>query len=150
MRTSGTPTFPSFGTAVIGQTEKALNAILERKLAGTAITEPQWVALTLTVVSGGALTGDLLVQRIAGVLKVDPAVARQRIAELVTADLVRTTPDGVFEPTAEGQAVWSQVRAGIDQITQRLWGDLPAEDLTTAGRVLTTVLTRANGLLAEV
>jgi hypothetical protein len=32
---------PAFGTQVIGQTEKALNAILERQLAGTGLTEPQ-------------------------------------------------------------------------------------------------------------
>jgi hypothetical protein len=44
---------PTFGTPVIGQTEKALNAILHRQLAGTSLTEPQWVTLTLTVVSGG-------------------------------------------------------------------------------------------------
>ncbi|NJP33551.1 MarR family winged helix-turn-helix transcriptional regulator [Micromonospora thermarum] len=146
--TSSTTSRPPFGTAVIGQTEKALNAILERQLAGTAITEPQWVALTLTVVSGGTLTGDLLVQRISDVLKVDPAVARQRVAELAAADLVRTTPDGVVEPTEDGRALWGRVRSGIDRITQRLWGDLPDADLTTAGRVLTTVLTRANALLA--
>jgi hypothetical protein len=29
------PTSPAFGTPVIGQTEKALNAILARQLAGT-------------------------------------------------------------------------------------------------------------------
>ena len=139
----------SFGTALIGQTEKALNAILERQLAGTAITEPQWVALTLTVVNDGAVGGGPLVQRIAGVLKVDPAVARQRLAELAAAGLVHTTPDGVVEATDEGRATWYGVRAGIDRIVERLWGDLPDADLATAGRVLSTVLVRAYDLLAE-
>jgi hypothetical protein len=45
-------TTPTFGAQVLGQTEKALNAILARQLAGTGLTEPQWVTLTLTVVSG--------------------------------------------------------------------------------------------------
>ena len=35
------------------------------------------------------------------------------------------------------------------QITQRLWGDLPVEDLATTGRVLSTVLARANAELAS-
>jgi hypothetical protein len=36
----------------------------------------------------------------------------------------------------------------VTEITQRLWGDLPAEDLAIAGRVLGTVLVRANAELA--
>ena len=34
-------TTPAFGTQLIGQTEKTLNAILDRQLAGTGVTEPQ-------------------------------------------------------------------------------------------------------------
>jgi hypothetical protein len=65
----------AFGTPVIGQTEKALNAILARQLAGTGLTEPQWVTLTLTVVSGGTLGRHELAGRVAGVLKVSEAEA---------------------------------------------------------------------------
>src|SRR5712691_11433766 len=83
------PTTPIFGTQVIGQTEKALNAILDRQLAGTGLTEPQWVTLTLTVVSGGAVDRDQLVSRVAGALKVGEAEARARIAELVAAQLLQ-------------------------------------------------------------
>lgn len=36
-----------FGPQLIGRTEKALNALLDRELSGTGLTEPQWVALTL-------------------------------------------------------------------------------------------------------
>lgn len=36
----------TFGTRLIGQTEKALNAILNRELEGTGVTEPQWVTLS--------------------------------------------------------------------------------------------------------
>ena len=39
---------PPFSTQVIGQAEKTLNAILQRQLAGTGLTEPQWITLTLT------------------------------------------------------------------------------------------------------
>jgi DNA-binding MarR family transcriptional regulator len=129
---------PALSTQVIGQTEKALNAILERQLAGTDITEPQWVALTLTVVSGG-LPADALVERVSSVLKIEQSAAGRRIAELVAANLVHTTPDGTTEATEHGKARWTHVRAAITQITERLWGDLPEQDLATAGRVLNTV-----------
>jgi hypothetical protein len=47
------------------------------------------------------------------------------------------------------QRLHGQIRAAVTQITQRLWGDVPAEDLATAGRVLGTVLARANAELAS-
>jgi hypothetical protein len=142
------PAVPGFGTHVVGRTEKALNALLDRQLAGTGITEPQWVTLTLTVL-GGRLPLETLVERVSGTLKVDLWTARDRIAELRSASLVRTTPDGAVEPTEHGEAQWRRIRAAVGEITERLWGDLPAADLATAGRVLATILTRANTLLAE-
>jgi hypothetical protein len=42
-----------------------------------------------------------------------------------------------------------RISAAIAQITQRLWGDLPAEDLATAGRVLAIITERANAKLAH-
>jgi hypothetical protein len=47
------PDYPSLSTQVIGQTEKTLGAILDRQLAGTGLTEPQWVTLVVTVASDG-------------------------------------------------------------------------------------------------
>jgi hypothetical protein len=35
----------------------------------------------------------------------------------------------------------------VGEVTARLWGDLPEADLATAGRVLGTVLDRANAAL---
>jgi hypothetical protein len=49
--------------------------------------------------------------------------------------------------TELGQASYGQVRRAIDALTARLF-DLPAEDLATAGRVLSIVTTRANAELA--
>jgi hypothetical protein len=34
-----------FGSQLIGQTEKALVALLRRSLEGTGLSEPQWVTL---------------------------------------------------------------------------------------------------------
>ena len=41
-----------------------------------------------------------------------------------------------------------RISTAIAQITQRLWGDLPAEDLATAGRVLAIITERASAQLA--
>ncbi|MET8862749.1 MarR family winged helix-turn-helix transcriptional regulator [Nonomuraea sp. NPDC004580] len=138
----------AFSAQVLGQTEKALNAILDRLLAGTGITEPQWVTLTLTVVSEGTLSADALAERVAHSLKVDQATVHRLLAELAAAGLVHTTTDGIVEPTEHGRTEWTRVRAAITDLTGRLWGDLPPEDLATAGRVLDTVLSRANTLLS--
>ncbi|MGI5171125.1 MarR family winged helix-turn-helix transcriptional regulator [Spirillospora sp. CA-253888] len=148
MTTTAHPAPLPFGTQVIGQTEKALNAILQRLLAGTDITEPQWMALTLTVAGGEPLSGDALAERVAGALKVDRAMAHERIAELAAANLLRTTPDGTVVATEQGRTQWTQVRAAITQLIQELWGDLPEEELAIAGRVLNTVLARANTRLS--
>jgi hypothetical protein len=142
-------TTPTFGTPVIGQTEKALNAILKRQLAGTGLTERQWV--TLTVASGGTIDLDHLIGRMAGVLKVSEAEAQAHITELVAARLLQD-PDGDRLPvklTDAGQQLQGQIRTAVTHVTQRLWGDLPAEDLATAARVLSIVLARANAELAS-
>lgn len=123
---------------------------LDRQLAGTGLTEPQWVTLTLTVASGGTVDRDQLIGRVAGVLKVSQAEAQAHITELAAAQLLQA-PDGEGSPvklTDAGQQLYGQIRTAVTQITQRLWGDVPAEDLATAGRVLSTVLARANAELA--
>jgi hypothetical protein len=142
---------PPFGTQIIGLTEKALNAILDRLLDSTNLTEPQWVTLTLTVMSGGTVDRDELISRVAGALKVTDAEATARVAELAAAQLV-DVPDDPASPvqvTDTGRQLQSRIRTEVGEITQRLWGDLPAEDLVTAGRVLSTVLDRANDELAR-
>jgi hypothetical protein len=50
--------------------------------------------------------------------------------------------------TDSGQLLHSQIRAAVIPITERMWSDLPAEDLATTDRVLSTVLERANAELA--
>jgi DNA-binding MarR family transcriptional regulator len=141
---------PTFGTPILGQTEKALNAILGRQLAGTGLTEPQWVILTMTAAGGGPVDAGELARQVAGVLKVGQAEAQARIAELAAAQLLHAV-DGDGTPvtlTDTGRRVHGEIRSAVTQITHRLWGDLPEEDLATAGRVLSTVLARANTELA--
>jgi hypothetical protein len=46
--------------------------------------------------------------------------------------------------TEAGAQLFAIIRAAVNEITERLWGDLPASDLETTGRTLTTILARAN------
>src|SRR6478609_5823315 len=93
--TSPTPT--AFGTQLLGQTENALNAILARQLAGTGLTEPQWVTLSIPL---------------AGALKLPDDQARSRITELAAADLV-DLPKAAGSPvtlSAAGQSLHREIR----------------------------------------
>ena len=137
-----------FGTQLIGQTEKALNAILGRQLAGTGLGEPHWVALTLTVLSNGPIARDELIGRVAGTLRCADQRASVFAADLTTMGLLQATATGQVETSEAGRAQWHAIRDGINRIIERLWGDLPADELAMAGRVLSTVLERANAELA--
>jgi DNA-binding MarR family transcriptional regulator len=143
-------TTPTFGTPLIGQTEKALNAILDRQLAGTGMTEPQWVTLTLTVAGGGSADRGQLIGRVVAAVKVRDAEAERLITDLAAAQLLQASDGNALrvEITDSGRQLHGRIRAQVSEITEHLWGDLPAEDLATAGRVLSTVLARANAELA--
>jgi hypothetical protein len=135
---------------IIGQAEKTLNAILFRLLAGPGLTEAQWITLTLTA-AGGATGRGQLVAQVAHGLKVGEAQAREHLASLAAARLVADPGDDA-EPvrlTAAGTEVFGQIRAAVTEVTQRLWDDLPAQDLATAGRVLSIITERADAELAR-
>ena len=50
--------------------------------------------------------------------------------------------------TDRGRALHDRLLAETQAVTERLWGDLPGDDLAVAGRVLSTVLARANAEFA--
>jgi DNA-binding MarR family transcriptional regulator len=101
--------------------------------------------------SSGGLGHGQVADQVANALKVSRAEAQAHIAELASAHLL-SMPDGdhaTVRLTDSGERLYTQTRAATTQVTQRLWGDLPTQDLATAGRVLSTVLARANTELAE-
>ena len=77
-----------FSPQVLGQTEKALNAILDRQLADSGVTEPQWVTLVLSVTGGGSIDHEQLVTRVSDALKVDEDTAEVQISGLAAAHLL--------------------------------------------------------------
>jgi len=135
---------------IIGQAEKTLNAILYRLLAGPGLTEAQWITLTLIVAGGESTSRDQLAAQVAHALKVSAAQAQEDLASLTAAQLVQDSGDdaGPVRLTAAGTQVFGQVRSAVTDVIQRLWGDLPASDLATAGRVLSIITERANAELA--
>ncbi|MBV9450622.1 MAG: hypothetical protein JO345_32505 [Streptosporangiaceae bacterium] len=142
--------YPSFSARVIGQTEKTLNAILDRQLAGTGLTEPQWVILTLAVTGGGTFERDAFVREVAGALKISEAQAQASIDDLIVAQLLRAHGESAtLIVTDAARQLHSRIRTVVTEITERLWGDLPAEDLATAGRVLSIITERANAELGR-
>ncbi|MBV9384615.1 MAG: hypothetical protein JO242_28640 [Streptosporangiaceae bacterium] len=144
------PEYPSLSPQVIGQAEKTLNAFLDRLLAGTGLTEPLWVTLALTAATG-PIDHDELVGRVAGAVAVTRAEAQARVAALAAAGLLQVA-DGegaLVKLTDAGHQTHGQVRARVAEITKRLWGDLPAEDLATAGHVLSIVAERGRAELAR-
>ena len=144
-------TTPTFSTQLIGRTEKTLNAILDRLLGGTGLTEPQWVTLSIAVMSGGTIDVAAFVNRVSDALRINGAEARARIDELAAAQLFEISDvDGsTVRVTDAGRQLHARIRSVVVEITDRMWGDLPAEDLAAAGRVLTIVLERANAELAR-
>jgi DNA-binding MarR family transcriptional regulator len=133
-----------FGTQLIGQTEKTMNAILDRLLAGR-VSEPEWVALVLIAGSGGSADRAQVTARAAHALKQDQEAAAARIGQLAEKGLVRSGPEpgSRVALTEAGQRLMAGMRTQVAEVTGRLWGDLPAADLDVAGRVLRTVLARA-------
>jgi hypothetical protein len=139
----------TFTPQILGETEKALNAILSRQLAATGLTEHQWIALRLSVTGGGDVAREQLVRRLAGALKGPAADARSRVDELVSQGLLASGGEPArITVTDAGNRLHGQIRAGVNEITQRLWGDLPSADLDTTGRTLATILQRANASFA--
>ncbi len=126
-----------FGPQLIGQTEKALNALLRRFLDGSDVSEPQWVTLRLA----GQLDA-------ADAVELASAVADRAFfddaAELVAALTRRGLLIG-GRPSEAGRELMARVQAKIDsgEQTPSIWDDLDAGDVAATSRVLNEVLERA-------
>jgi DNA-binding MarR family transcriptional regulator len=132
----------------IGQAALATRAVLNVLLAESGTTFPQSVALTLVANAPSAAEQDGLVQQLSHGLKIDRSTALATIDELVAEDLVARSGDPVgLTLTPSGEGRHRAIRHGIDQITERLYGDLPRDDLATAHRILAVVTERANAEL---
>ena len=138
---------PTFTPRLIGETEKTLNAILDRHLSGAGLTEQHWITLTLAVMSGGPIDRDELVKKVSEGAKFSEDDVRARVSELIARELLDDSDSPEVTVTDAGRKVHARIRGANNELTERLWGDLSASDLATAAAVLATVLERANAEL---
>jgi DNA-binding MarR family transcriptional regulator len=140
---------PTLTPQLIGQTEKTLNAILDRRLAESGLTEPQWVALTLAVMGKGEIGRDQLAAQVSAAAKFSTRDVQAYITELADAGLLEVSDRDRVTVSEKGTALHARIRAANVELTGRLWGDLAADELGTAARVLEIVLERANAELGH-
>jgi hypothetical protein len=127
-----------FGPRLIGETEKTLNALLRRFLAGTGLTEPQWVTLRLAdLLDGGA---DGLAAAVAD--RAQFPEAADLVSELTRRGLL---DDGRL--TFAGRELTTKIQETIVTETASVCDNLPADDVAAATRVLNEVVTRARVVL---
>jgi DNA-binding MarR family transcriptional regulator len=113
------------------------------------VTEPQWVTLSLLAIGGGTMPTRELLAQARNALKLGDAGAAALVFELDRAQLVRSDDDdSAVTLTDAGRELHARLRARVGEITQRLWGEIPEDDLQVAGRVLAQILEHADAELA--
>jgi hypothetical protein len=136
-------------TQFIGRTERTLRALMDQVLAGTGGTFHQWVALNFTAVNGESIDRGQLIAGLANAPQTDDTAAEATIAEMVDERLLLTASGSVVALSDAGRERYARIRAAIDQTTAPLFADIPADDLATARRVLTTISERADTQIAR-
>ncbi|MFI1479764.1 MarR family winged helix-turn-helix transcriptional regulator [Streptomyces sp. NPDC020747] len=149
--TTATPTTPIVNGRVIALAHYAGRAVLERVLTRTGNTFNQSVTLRVVAIADTPIERDEVAADVSGSLKIEESAVRTTIDELVAAKLVEEVPsDGSgLRLTPVGRELFERVTAETGEISARIYADIPAEDLATAGRVLTLVTERANAELAR-
>ncbi|WP_457027978.1 MarR family transcriptional regulator [Kitasatospora sp. P5_F3] len=138
---------PVADARALGLAHYAARGVLEFVLAKHGATFQGQVVLRAAVTADAPPTPDELVAQVRGALKADPADIRATLDELLAKQLL--VEDGAhLHPTEAGRELLAALGAETAPITARVWGDIPAEDLAAAGRVLALVTERANAELA--
>jgi DNA-binding MarR family transcriptional regulator len=135
---------------MIGEAENAHRALLERVLADTGRAYYDWVTLAL-VAAETNVERTKLSDTMTRALKIDAATTKDVIAQLTAAGLLEIVGehDAHLRLTDAGTELHGQIRAAIDTVMARLYGEIPTSDLATAGRVLAQVTLRANDELCK-
>ncbi len=137
-------TAPTLNGQVIGQAAIATRAVLDGLLAETGVAFNDWVAVNLLGTTG-ELAPVALVQQLATGLRIDEASARSVVASVRRGGLLEGT--STLTLTGSGSVHFARITAGIAAVTERLYGDIPVDDLVVARRVLETVTSRARAEL---
>ena len=132
----------------IGQAQRAIGALLGRKLDAAGLPFSDWVVL-LTLDTAGPLAADDLVGRQADGLNEPESEARATVDRMLGSGMLAPEGDRLA-PTAAAESVFRPICDGVSQLTVELYGDLPREDLVATRRTLAEVTRRANAKLAEI
>jgi hypothetical protein len=124
----------AFGPQLLGQTEKTLQALLERVLDGTCLNERLWVTLRLADQPDDMALRERVADR-----------ARFDDADVLVTELEREGLVADEAPTAEGHAMLETVLARSAAVSGPIWDDI--DDADAAARALTVVLARARAAL---
>ena len=143
-----TTTTPPVNGQVIGLAHYASRAVLETLLARTGTTFNQSVALRVVSDQGGTVERARLVARLTGALKIEESAARRTVDEMTSLGLLAEPTADDVSLTEHGAELFERIRTDGNEIAARLYAGIPAEDLATAGRVLTLVTERADAELA--
>ncbi|GAA1167135.1 hypothetical protein F4556_001199 [Kitasatospora gansuensis] len=147
MTSTAAITAPVADSRALGLAHYAARGLLEQVLARHGSTFQQQVTLRAAVTAVTPLTRDELASQVQGALKADPADIRTTLDELLAKHLL-VAGGTHLHPTDAGRDLLAILAAETAPITARVWGDIPAEDLAAAGRVLALVTERANAELA--
>ncbi|MFJ9905489.1 MarR family transcriptional regulator [Streptomyces sp. NPDC101152] len=142
-----TTTAPVADSRALGLAHYAARAVLESVLGRHGATFQQQITLRLVAVAEQPVEREALVTQVVDALKVDAADAHHVVEELGTKGLV-TVDGSQVRITDAGRDLYAAVTAETGRVSARIWGDIPAQDLAAAGRVLATVTERANAELA--
>jgi len=132
-------------TRTIGQTERALQALLARQLAATGTSFAEWAAMTLLY--GGRMSEEQL----GSALAKGNIAGRDEAAALIAALVERgtiATEAGTLGLTQQGATFYEPLRAAVGRATDTLFADIAPGDLDATRRTLDLVAQRAAEMTA--
>jgi len=151
MTTSAPTTAPTSASSAdaraLGLAHYAARAVLESVLARHGATFEQQITLRLAAVAEAPFERAALVDQVAGSLKADTADVQEVVEQLLARGLLAAETSRV-RITDAGREFYAAVSGESAEISARVWGGIPAEDLAATGRVLALVTERANAELA--
>ncbi|MGY6020061.1 MarR family transcriptional regulator [Streptomyces spinosirectus] len=147
MTTTAPATAPTADARALGLAHYAARAALESVLARHGATFQQQITLRLVAVTETPFEREALVDQVAGSLKTDRADVQEVVGQLLAKELLRAEASQV-RITDAGREFYAAVSRETAEISARVWGGIPDEDLAATGRVLALVTERANAELA--
>ena len=139
---------PALTGREIGQAQRAIGALLDRKLEAVGLPFAHWTVLFTLDATGPLPEGDLVARQVDG-LKVPESEARATLDRMIDGGMLGHDGDRLA-PTAAAEGVFRPIRDDVSRLTVELYGDLPPEDLEATRRTLAEVTRRANVKLAEI